>query len=261
VPFLGSNPPLPTTELVYARWYDPQGKLAQFFGTTPPEQLTKIDEFQTIKTTDTQMGAMPTGLLLRQVTLPVEQAGSVIGYLQVALPMTPVQTALREFLLTLSVLVPLALGFIGLTGWVLGGLAMQPIRDSYDQLQRFTSNASHELRTPLAAVLSNAQVGLLVPLEQEQQRNHLEQIVEAAKSMSTLVSNLLLLARHSGRLAPESLKEVDLTSLLHELANFYTTQAAEKQLSLKSDLPQHQWNWKQNQTFCVRQWEFAQQCL
>ena len=238
VPFLGSNPPLPTTELVYARWYDPQGKLAQFFGTTPPEQLTRIDEFQTIKTTDTQMGAMPTGLLLRQVTLPVEQAGSVIGYLQVALPMTLVQTALREFLLTLSVLVPLALGFIGLTGWVLGGLAMQPIRDSYDQLQRFTSNASHELRTPLAAVLSNAQVGLLVPLEQEQQRNHLEQIVEAAKSMSTLVSNLLLLARHSGRLAPESLKEVDLTSLLHELANFYTTQAAEKQLSLKSDLPQ-----------------------
>jgi signal transduction histidine kinase len=239
VPFLGSNPPLPTTELVYARWYDPQGKLVQFFGTTPPEQLTRIDEFQTIKTTDTQMGAMPTGLLLRQVTLPVEQAGSVIGYLQVALPMTLVQTALREFLLTLSVLVPLALGFIGLTGWVLGGLAMQPIRDSYDQLQRFTSNASHELRTPLAAVLSNAQVGLLVPLEQEQQHNHLEQIVEAAKSMSTLVSNLLLLARHSGRLPPESLKEVDLTSLLHDLANFYTTQAAEKQLSLKSDLPQH----------------------
>ena len=239
VPFLGSNPPLPTTELVYARWYDPQGKLVQFFGTTPPEQLTRIDEFQTIKTSDTQMGAMPTELLLRQVTLPVEQAGSVIGYLQVALPMTPVQTTLREFLLTLSVLVPVALGFIGLTGWVLGGLAMQPIRQAYDQLQRFTSNASHELRTPLAAVLSNAQVGLLVPLEPEQQRNHLEQIVAAAKSMSTLVSNLLLLARHSGRLTPESLKEVNLTSLLKELADFYSTQAAEKQLSLKSNLPQH----------------------
>lgn len=115
---------------------------------------------------------------------------------------------------------------------------MQPIRDSYNQLQRFTSNASHELRTPLAAVLSNAQVGLLVPLNPEQQRDRLEQIVEAAKSMSTLVSNLLLLARHSGRLAPESLKEVDLTSLLHDLADFYTTQAAEKQLSLKSDLPE-----------------------
>jgi signal transduction histidine kinase len=238
VPLLGSNPPLPTTDIVYARWYNPERKLVQFFGTTPPEQLTVVDEFQTIKTTDDPMGKMPSEVWLRQVTLPVEQAGSIIGYLQVATPMTPLQESLREFLLLLALLVPVALGTIGLTGQILGGLAMQPIRNSYDQLQRFTSNASHELRTPLAAVLSNAQVGLLVPLEPEQQRNHLEQIVEAAKSMSTLVSNLLLLARHSGRLAPESLKEVNLTSLLHQLVDFYTTQAAEKQLSLKRDLPQ-----------------------
>jgi signal transduction histidine kinase len=238
VPLLGSNPPLPTTDIVYARWYNPQRKLVQFFGATPPEQLTLVDEFQTVKSTDNSMGRNPSEVWLRQVTLPVEQAGSVIGFLQVAMPMAPVQASLREFLLSLTLLVPMALGMIGLTGWVLGGLAMQPIRDSYNQLQRFTSNASHELRTPLAAVLSNAQVGLLVPLEPEQQRNHLEQIVEATKSMSTLVSNLLLLARHSGRLTPESLKEVDLTNLLKELAAFYSTQAAEKQLSLNSDLPE-----------------------
>jgi two-component system, OmpR family, manganese sensing sensor histidine kinase len=238
VPLLGGNPPLLATEVVYARWYNAEGKLVQFFGTTPPEQLTVVDEFQTIKTTNDLMETMPSEVWLRQVTLPVEQGGSLIGYLQVATPMTPVQDALRDFLLLLALLVPVALGTIGLTGRILGELAMQPIRDSYDQLQRFTSNASHQLRTPLAAVLSNAQVGLLVPLEPEQQRNHLEQIVEAAKSMSILVSNLLLLARHSGRLTPESLKEVDLTRLLHELADFYTTQAAEKQLSLKRDLPQ-----------------------
>ncbi len=40
VPLLGSNPPLPTTDLVYARWYDTERKLVQFFGTTPPERLT-----------------------------------------------------------------------------------------------------------------------------------------------------------------------------------------------------------------------------
>lgn len=238
VPLLGSNPPLLATELTYARWYDREGKLVQFFGTTPPEQLTVTDEFQTIKTINDLVETIPSNVWLRQVTLPVEQAGSIIGYLQVATPMTPVQEALRDLLLLLALLVPVALGTIGLTGWVLGGLAMQPIRDSYNQLQRFTSNASHELRTPLAVVLSNAQVGLLVPLEPDQQRNHLEQIVEATKSMSTLVSNLLLLARHSGRVAPESLKDVDLTSLLHELAEFYSTQATAKQLKLKSDLPQ-----------------------
>ena len=238
VPLLGGTLPLLATEVVYARWYDAERKLVQFFGATPPEQLIMVDEFQTIKTTDDPIGTIPSDVWLRQVTLPVEQGGSVIGYLQVATPMTPLQEALRDFLLLLAFLVPLALGTIGLTGRILGGLAMQPIRDSYEQLQRFTSNASHELRTPLAAVLSNAQVGLLVPLEQEQQRNHLEQIVEAAKSMSTLVSNLLLLARHSGRVAPESLQDVDLTSLLHELAEFYSTQATAKQLKLKRDLPQ-----------------------
>ncbi len=38
---------------------------------------------------------------------------------------------------------------------------MQPIRESYDQLQRFTADASHELRSPLSAITSNAQYGLL----------------------------------------------------------------------------------------------------
>jgi two-component system, OmpR family, manganese sensing sensor histidine kinase len=210
----------------------------RFLGATPPERLTAAKEFQTLKTTNVHRGARPREILLRQVTLPVEQAGSVIGYLQVATPMATLQTALHEFLLLLTLLVPIALGVIALTGWVLGGLAMQPIRQAYDQLQRFTSNASHELRTPLAAVLSNAQVGLLVALEPEQQHYHLEKIVEAAKSMSNLVSNLLLLARHSGRLAPESLGEVDLRSLLQELVDSYAIQADAKQLSLKSELPQ-----------------------
>jgi two-component system, OmpR family, manganese sensing sensor histidine kinase len=238
VPLLGNNPPPLATDLVYVRWYNSERNLVRFLGATPPERLTAAKEFQTLKTTNVHRGARPREILLRQVTLPVEQAGSVIGYLQVATPMATLQTALHEFLLLLTLLVPIALGVIALTGWVLGGLAMQPIRQAYDQLQRFTSNASHELRTPLAAVLSNAQVGLLVALEPEQQHYHLEKIVEAAKSMSNLVSNLLLLARHSGRLAPESLGEVDLRSLLQELVDSYAIQADAKQLSLKSELPQ-----------------------
>ncbi|HBB31904.1 MAG TPA: two-component sensor histidine kinase [Cyanobacteria bacterium UBA8803] len=238
VPLLGNNPQALSTEIVYARWYDPKGQLLQFYGMPPKKQLIVANEFVTIKTTPVRMGRRLKGEWLRQVTLPVQYKGIAIGHLQIASPIIPVKEKLREFLLLLTLCVPATLGIIGIGGWILAGLAMQPIRQAYDQLQRFTSNASHELRTPLAAVLSNAQVGLLVPLEPEQQHHYLEQIVAAAKSMSTLVSNLLLLARHSGRLARESLKEVDLTSLLHELADFYTAQAAEKQLSLKRDLPQ-----------------------
>jgi len=114
---------------------------------------------------------------------------------------------------------------------------MQPIRQAYEQLQRFTADASHELRTPLAAVLSNAQVGLLSPVGDDAgQRLRFEKIVDATKSMSLLVTQLLFLARHQGQLPPESLTKVDLTTLLQSLADSYKIQAAAT-LSFSSHFP------------------------
>jgi len=115
---------------------------------------------------------------------------------------------------------------------------MQPIRQAYEQLQRFTADASHELRTPLAVVLSNAQVGLISKsADVSQQRLRFEKIVNVAKSMDSLV-NQLFLARHEGRL-PESLKEIDLTIWLQELADNYANEDAAKHLSFTSHPPQH----------------------
>lgn len=233
VPLLGNNISPLESELVYARWYNASGQLVQFFGATPPELLTVTPGFQTIKTTSEQLWVLPTTPWLRQVTLPVYQKNLVIGYLQVATDLTPTQKTLAKLRLFLTLAVPAVLGVIGLTGWFLGGLAMQPIRQTYDQLQRFTADASHELRAPLAAILSNAQVGLLSPAgDASQQRLRLEKIVDVAKSMSSLVSNLLFLARQEGRLAPESLPEVNLTNLLQELADNYTMGANGQNLNL-----------------------------
>lgn len=237
VPLVGSNLPPLGTELVYARWYDSVGQLVQFFGTTPPPQLTVNPGFHTIKTASNEI-ARPT-VWLRQVTLPVYQNGSLIGYLEVATPLTSTQNNLAQLRLVLLLIVPMTLGIIGLAGWFLGGLAMQPIRDSYDQLQRFAADASHELRAPLAAVLSNAQVGFISKSGVSQQRLRFEKIANVAKSMDSLVSQLLFLARHEGPLAPESLKEIDLTIWLKELGETYTIQDVPKHLSFTSHLPQH----------------------
>lgn len=241
VALLGNNPRLLESEVIYARWYNSSGKLVQFYGIAPLETLVDTDEFLTIKIANNLIEKTAIVESLRQVTLPVQRQGIAIGYLQIAIPITPVQEKLADFLLVLAISVPVALGIISFTGLVLGGMAMQPIRQAYEQLQRFTSNASHELRTPLAAILSNAQAGLLFPDEDgTEQRYRLEQIVDITKSIATLVNNLLVLARHAGRLAPESLTEVDLTKLMQELSDFYVPQAATKNLSLKSDLPQQQ---------------------
>ncbi|MBD2204823.1 two-component sensor histidine kinase [Calothrix sp. FACHB-1219] len=233
VPLLGSMVlPLPESQLVYAAWYDRQKQLVQFFGTIPSDRLLVSGGFDTIKT--------DSKVWLRQVTLPVYQDGVLIGYLQAAMPMTATETALAEFRLVLAISVPITLGIVALTGWWLGGLAMQPIRHSYDSLQRFTADASHELRSPLTAIISNAQYGFLsnsTALEIQRQRFH--KIFDIAKSMSTLVNDLLFLARNQSQLPKEFLQEIDINNLLLKITDDYLTQADAQHLSLVSHLPNY----------------------
>jgi signal transduction histidine kinase len=124
----------------------------------------------------------------------------------------------------------------------------QRLENVCNQLQRFTANASHELRAPLAAVLSNAQVGLMAMADFEQEfpdpddqprevRPRLENIVNLTKKMSTLVSELLFLARQEGLLAPEALQTVDLTELAAQLLSDWQPEAQRHDLRLAAALP------------------------
>ncbi|MBD0269453.1 MAG: HAMP domain-containing histidine kinase, partial [Cyanobacteria bacterium Co-bin8] len=233
VPLLGSGSHPLDKELAYARWYTAQGQVTRFFGAPPPERLAVGPGFLTVQLADPLTAEE---IWLRQATLPIKGRSEILGYLQVAAPLTEVQDGFFQFRLVLTFAVPVALGFIGLTGWLLGGAAMQPIRQAYQQLQRFTADASHELRSPLSAILTNAQVGLLSTPEDEPSHESLQNIVDSAKSMSALVNNLLLLARHQGRLAPESLKLVNLNVLIKDLAAQFAKLAAEQNLTLTYEL-------------------------
>lgn len=237
VPLLGSGAPL-DTELVYVRWYDSQKQLKRFFGIPPSEQrqeqLQAVPGFLTLKLYES---SRTRPVLFRQVTLPVQEGTVLIGYLQAAIPLTQTQADLQQFQFMLTFAVPIALFVIGFAGWQLGGIAMQPIRQAYTQLQRFTADASHELRSPLSAILTNAQVGLLLATDPAIQPC-LDNIIDSTKSMKTLVNNLLLLARHQGRLAPESLKQINLNHLLTQLVTDITPQADAQQLKLLHHLPE-----------------------
>ncbi|MCD8487190.1 MAG: ATP-binding protein [Desertifilum sp.] len=232
VPLLGSNSLPLDSNLVYARWYNERGQLVQFVGAFPSEQLEEQPTFQTIRLSEEGSE------LLRQVTFPVTHHQVLIGYLQVAISLSPVQEAIAQMRLFLSVGVPVALGAITLTGWYLGGRAMSPIRNAYDHLQRFTANASHELRSPLSAILSNAQVGLILPTGDGQiQRDRLSQIVKTAKEMSQLVDQLLFLSRSTEYLSPEVLKQFDFGVWLENLAADYAPKLEAQQLDLQTQFP------------------------
>lgn len=238
VPLLNSSIPL-NSELVYVRWYNAEATLMQFFGPPPPQGTEVRPGFHTIHTANLPNWPQPRRPWLREITLPLYQDDLLLGYLQAATPLTATRAKLQELRLIITLAVTITLGIIGFTGWVLGGLAMQPIRQAYDQLHRFTANASHELRTPLAAILSNAQVGLLtLPDEDESpQRYRLQQVVEATKAMSTLVSNLLLLARHAGQLEATSLHDLDLNDCLRQISTAYGPMAIAKNIDLVAHLP------------------------
>jgi signal transduction histidine kinase len=224
--------------LVYARWFDADRRLVYFLGAAGSNRLTAAAGYSTVQgeaIAGEWAGMSP---WLRQVTLPVLQNKVLIGYLQTAAPVTPLRQSLNQARLFLTLGLPVTFGVIGVTGWMLGGVAMRPSHRAYQQLQRFTADASHELRTPLAAVLSNAQVALMPPEDVNEQRTRLQNIADTAKSMTTLVNHLLFLSRHDERWPGTTFASVDLVKLARSLIPAYQAQALEQQVTFTVQLPE-----------------------
>lgn len=219
------------------RWYDSRQRLLQFIGNCRSSQSSVIPGWQTLEY-ECSYGDTISQKNLRTLTLPLKYDLSLVGYVQVAVSIDSLEDSLRRSRLFFSLGVPITLGLTGIVGWFLAGLAMQPARRSYEQLQRFTADASHELRAPVAAILSNAQVGLLAPPEdREQPRQRLANIVTQSKLMSGLIANLLFLARHEGKLNPKDISKTDIVELLNYLAKQYQTRSIEKNLQFNLNLP------------------------
>ncbi|MBV6622885.1 MAG: two-component sensor histidine kinase [Rivularia sp. (in: Bacteria)] len=219
----------------FACWYDDDKQPLEInYYICPPQNSVKTG-FQTIPFNQYSANSQQ---WLRQLTSPIQNGNKKTGYIIVAKSLQPVQKNLAKLRLYLSIGVPTTLGIAGIVGWFLGGVAMKPTKRSYEQLQRFTADASHELRAPIAAILSNAQVGLLAPEDNsELPRQRLENIVDISKSMSALIGNLLFLARHEGRLNPKDLQSLEIVSFLNNLLKEYQLVAREKALSIIAELP------------------------
>jgi hypothetical protein len=125
-PWMGSDHLSRNSDLVYVRWYNAKGYLVRFIGLPAPIRLTAVPEFQTIAMTGSQKGDELSSQWLRQITLPLLQNQQLVGYLQVAEPLTPLRESSDRVRLYLALGVPVTLGVIGITGWFLGGIAMQP---------------------------------------------------------------------------------------------------------------------------------------
>ena len=85
---------------------------------------------------------------------------------------------------------------VSVASWWLAGLAMQPIYQSYRQIQQFSADVAHELRTPLAATQATVESALLMPkLDEIEAQDILQTIHRQNQRLTTLVVDLLFLAR------------------------------------------------------------------
>jgi heavy metal sensor kinase len=69
------------------------------------------------------------------------------------------------------------------------------LEQSFQQLYRFTSDASHELRTPLTLIRSVGEVGLQKSGTVEEYRDTIGSMLEEVNRLTSLVENLLTIAR------------------------------------------------------------------
>jgi two-component system, OmpR family, manganese sensing sensor histidine kinase len=171
------------------------------------------------------------GIVLRQITQRVQAGSQLLGYLRVSHPWFEVSKPSRQLIVDLAIGTSLGIIAVAGIGWLLSGLAIAPVRDSYQQLKQFTADASHELRNPIAVIQTNVQVALADPDEQFQ-RSQLEVVERLTRRLSKLVDDLLFLARQDSGLVPVRRDRVNLSALVQEVVEEQQAIAQEKSLTL-----------------------------
>lgn len=175
----------------------------------------------------------PDSLILRQVTQRIEVGRQVLGYLRVSHPWFEVTKPVRQLVRDLVLGTGLMVAAVAAIGWFLSGLAMEPVRESYQRLKQFTADASHELRSPIAIIQTNVQVALADPNPDPcSQQQHLKVVERLTRRLGRLVDDLLFLARQDSGIVQARCTSVALDGLLQDVLEEQQTLAEAKGIQL-----------------------------
>lgn len=132
----------------YIQFLDPSNKLIATAGLRPTVPLTKgVEVWATVADADRNR--------FHQISFPLHTLDNQLwGYFQVGRSLKDLDSRLTSLKLAFLIGLPVITMLVAVSSWFLAGIAMRPIYRSYQQMQRFTTDAAHELRTPLAAILA-----------------------------------------------------------------------------------------------------------
>jgi signal transduction histidine kinase len=216
---------------------------------TDPLQLQLLQQFQPFtapslvqsaltSTNGTASDTMDSGNILgavRRFAIVVRDgnSGTVLGVVQVGIPVEGQVQALHTLAVLLLVFGGLTIVGSAIAGRLLAGRALEPANLAFARQQTFVADAAHELRTPLTLLRADAEVLLrsrerLAPEDAEL----LDDIVTETSHMATLASNMLSLARLDARAMPLEREVVDLAHIAQGVVERTRTLAAQHGLSL-----------------------------
>ncbi len=207
-------------------WFNPQGQLLWSTFVEPPNIALKANK----QAETVHLGG---DRILRQVTQKINRDRYILGYLRVSHPWFEVTKPIRQLSVDLAVGTLITIIIVGAIGWFLSGLAIQPIRDSYQSLKQFTADASHELRNPIATIQTNVQMALAYPeADPQRQQRQLKVVERLTQRLGNLVNDLLFLARSDSGMLQTRDQPVPLDALLIEVIEEQRTTAEQKGIFL-----------------------------
>ena len=112
---------------------------------------------------------------------------------------------------------------------------LDQIESNFEMEKRFTNDASHELRTPIAVILAQSEYALENPEDAQEVRESLEEIHLQAGRMSSLVSQLLTMARADRGIEQLKCRPADISLLAEESAARFQGEAERRGICLKTE--------------------------
>lgn len=135
------------------------------------------------------------------------------------------------FRLSLAIYI-ISLGLSVVIAWLLSCRAIKPVREAFEKQRQFVADASHELKTPLSTIATNMDV-LIAETGENRWTGYIQSEVER---MSSLVKDLLYLAKCDGGATQYQMARFDLSRATESAVLPFETVAFEKQITLETDI-------------------------